>query len=301
MKSLKLFYASIFICVALFTTVHASDSKTGALLWKISGNGLVKPSYILGTFHLAPKTKLDSIPGATKALEDCEQVVGEIVMSEMMAHVQKIQQAGMMPPDTTYQMLYTEEEYEKVNDGIKEFMGIGLDQMGVLKPSMIQTTIVVFMYQQFFPNIQVEQVMDNYVQQYASAAGKTILGLENIDDQVYALFNSSSLKRQAEQLFCLFEHIEYNHDNTTELMDAYNRADFIAIQALIDDNENPCPSSQEEIDILLKNRNDNWVEKLPEIMSEKSSFIAVGAGHLVGNVGILTQLEKLGYLVDPVK
>lgn len=33
------------------------------LLWKISGNGLSKPSYIIGTYHLAPASFADSIPG----------------------------------------------------------------------------------------------------------------------------------------------------------------------------------------------------------------------------------------------
>ena len=37
------------------------------LLWKISGNGLSKPSYIIGTYHLAPASFADSIPGLKKA------------------------------------------------------------------------------------------------------------------------------------------------------------------------------------------------------------------------------------------
>ena len=298
MKPIKLLFAILSICFVAFTTASSSNKMTGSLLWKVSGNGLEKPSYILGTLHLASKAKLDSIPGATQMLEQSEQIVGELVMTEMMAQAFKIQQAGMMPADTTYKMLYTEEEYKKVSDGIKEYMGVDLSQVGILKPSLIQTSIILLMYQKFFPNFNANEAMDGYVQQYASSVGKEILALETIENQIDILFNQSSLKRQAEVLLCLFEYPEKSQESAAKLIDAYNSADFEALEAMFNDTEGPCPSTQAEIDAMLKHRNDNWVKKLPEIMAKKSSFIAVGAGHLVGESGILTQLEKLGYTVE---
>jgi uncharacterized protein YbaP (TraB family) len=53
--------------------------------------------------------------------------------------------------------------------------------------------------------------------------------------------------------------------------------------------------------ILLYNRNRNWVQKLKTIMSEKSVTIAVGAGHLAGEKGVIKLLRKEGYTVKPVK
>ena len=55
------------------------------LLWKISGNGLEKPSYILGTHHLAPLSIKDSIAGLPEAVDGTSQVYGEVVMSEAMS------------------------------------------------------------------------------------------------------------------------------------------------------------------------------------------------------------------------
>ena len=301
MNSFKLFFLGLFLCVTTLTNADNSEN-TGALLWKISGNGLEKPSYVLGTFHLASKTMLDSIPGAYAALNDCEQIVGELVMSEAKAQTQKMLQAAMMPTDTTYQILYTEEEYKKVDEGVKSFLGVGFEQLGILKPGMISTTISVLMYQKFFPEINMNETMDNYVQEYALSAQKTILGLETFDEQMDVLFNSTSLKYQAEQLLCLFESQEYVHHYMVKIIEAYNNKDLAAIQLLFEEEDNaPCASSKGEEDTLLKNRNDNWIKKLPAIMQEKGSFIAVGAGHLVGNYGLLTQLRALGYAVEPVK
>ena len=67
----------LFICVAL--------NSNAQLLWKISGNGLEKPSYIFGTHHLAPLSIKDSIAGMPQAINETSQVYGEVMMSEMAA------------------------------------------------------------------------------------------------------------------------------------------------------------------------------------------------------------------------
>ena len=300
MNTFRLFFISLFLGITALLNAN-NPENTGALLWKVSGNGLEKPSYILGTFHLADKTMLDSIPGANTALLDCELVVGEVVMGDMTAMVQAVQLAGIMPADTTYQMLYSEEEYKTVDEGIKTYLGSGLDQVGVLKPSLVSTTITMSIYQKLLPEINLSEVMDYYVQQYATSVGKPVVGLESIDEQVNILFDSSSLKSQAEQLLFLLKNAEQVHNYAVELINAYNNKDLVAIQALINAVANdPNHSSKEEMDALIKNRNDNWVKKLPTIMQDKSSFIAVGAGHLAGDDGILTLLRALGYTVKPV-
>ena len=52
---------------------------------------------------------------------------------------------------------------------------------------------------------------------------------------------------------------------------------------------------------MNKDRNVKWLEKLPAMMSEKSSFIAVGCLHLIGEGGLIEGLRKLGYKVEAVK
>ena len=59
-------------------------SVNAQLLWKISGNGLKEPSYIMGTHHLAPLSIKDSIQGLQAALDQTQQVYGELKM--MRAH-----------------------------------------------------------------------------------------------------------------------------------------------------------------------------------------------------------------------
>jgi uncharacterized protein YbaP (TraB family) len=59
-------------------------------------------------------------------------------------------------------------------------------------------------------------------------------------------------------------------------------------------------SEGENDDLLLKNRNENWVKQLDTILKQKNIFIGVGAAHLLGDVGLIALLRKEGYTVTPL-
>ena len=58
--------AVLFICVAF--------SANAQLLWKVSGKGLEKPSYIFGTYHLSPLSIKDSIAAMPQAMSETAQI-----------------------------------------------------------------------------------------------------------------------------------------------------------------------------------------------------------------------------------
>jgi uncharacterized protein YbaP (TraB family) len=52
-------------------------------------------------------------------------------------------------------------------------------------------------------------------------------------------------------------------------------------------------------DVLIKNRNDAWMTKIEAMFGDEGTeFILVGALHLPGPDGVLTQLENKGYQVE---
>ena len=53
-------------------------TSNAQLVWKISGNGIKNPSYILGTHHGCPFNYCDSIPGLMKAFDKVDHIIGEI-------------------------------------------------------------------------------------------------------------------------------------------------------------------------------------------------------------------------------
>ena len=54
-------------------------------------------------------------------------------------------------------------------------------------------------------------------------------------------------------------------------------------------------------EVLLGNRNRNWVHQLKIIMKKQSVLVAVGAGHLPGKDGLVELLRKQGYTLEPLK
>ena len=112
--------AVLFICVAF--------SANAQLLWKVSGNGLNQPSYIIGTHHLAPFSIMDSIAGLQKAMKETQQVYGELKMSEMQSPVtmQKMQQAMMIANDSTLSTLLSPEDFATANKFCKENLMLDL-------------------------------------------------------------------------------------------------------------------------------------------------------------------------------
>jgi uncharacterized protein YbaP (TraB family) len=79
--------------------------------------------------------------------------------------------------------------------------------------------------------------------------------------------------------------------------DAYTRNDLDALHQIMYAQK----SRPEEIKPLLDDRNNHWMQQLPQLMKEQSLFVAVGVLHLVGETGLVQQLRSKGYTVTPVK
>jgi uncharacterized protein YbaP (TraB family) len=278
----------------------STKEKTGYLLWKISGKDLAKPSYLLGTLHLESGDYLDSIPGVRNALKNCEQVIGEINSSDMLEAQMQLQQQMMMPEDTTYAMLYSDEDYNFVDGQLKTLLRVGLEQLGRYKPGALSLMYAQMIYMQLFPNFSPLNSMDLVVQQEAIKSDKPVNGLESGMFQANLLLNSDNLKMQAEKLLCVLKNHEYVKTQAEMLVKEYRNCNLDKLYSYLDDNTNPCPMTPDEVNAFVKNRNEAWMQKLPEMIREKSSFVAVGALHLGGEIGLLSQFEKAGYTVQAV-
>ncbi|MCE5204833.1 MAG: TraB/GumN family protein [Porphyromonadaceae bacterium] len=287
----------------LLSCIGASSRGTGSLLWEVSGNGLEQPSYLYGTHHLVTVSFLDSVSGVKDAFESTTQMVGELDMSDMAQMQMKIMGESTMPAGVTYDSLLSQEEVALLDSILTRLMGVGLDQLGTLKPSLLSNLISVTLYQQYYPSLSSGKGLDQYFQEEALKRARPVIGLETTEDQIHLLLNAQTLERQAELLICMVKHPELLKEQMDELQVAYHAQDIdalytLSVKELPDD---PCPSSVEEKNALNKDRNEKWLEKLPAIMKEKSSFIAVGCLHLPGEEGLIEGLRKLGYRVEAVK
>ncbi len=296
--------------LTLLLTVMATAGMNAQLLYKISGKGLQKPSYIIGTYHLAPVSFVDSIPGLRSALAESEQVYGEIETADMTSpeNIAKMQQAMMLPEGKTLTELLTPEQMQKLNATMKELLGVDMSnpmvaqQMNKMLPQALVTQLTVIMYLKKHSGFNPTQSFDDYFQQQAVAQGKPVGGFETMDFQLQALFGSISIERQIELLMCFLNNREWEESQVDNIVEAFFAQDLNRIEAAMDEKQdNSCDATDEENDLLIYGRNATWLKKMPEIMQQKSTFFAVGAAHLAGERGVLAGLRNAGYLVEGVK
>lgn len=280
------------------------------LLWKISGNGLQKPSFIVGTYHLAPVSFKDSIPGLEASFEAAEQVYGEIEMAEMTKpeNLQKMQDAMMLPDGQTFDKLYTADEMARINKLLTDILGVDMTnpmvagQLGRLTPEALVTQLTVMMYMKKAPGFNPNESFDGHFQQAANAQNKPVGGLETFDFQIKTLYLGKSIERQKEDLLCFADYKDTYERTTENLTKAYFAQDLPAVKKAMDEKmHNSCDTTPEEEESLIYGRNENWAKLMPEIMKQKSTFFAVGAGHLPGDRGVIELLKKAGYTVEAVK
>lgn len=288
--------AILFICVAI--------SANAQLLWKVTGNGLDAPSYIMGTHHLAPFSIMDSIAGLRQAMRETQQVYGELKMSELEspATMQLMQKSMMIDSDTTLTTLFSPEDYATVNKFCKENMMMDLSMAPKLKPAYLLNNVVVMAYVKHVGKFNPQEQLDTFFQSQASKNGKKVDGLESPEFQFNLLFNGASLQRQAQLLMCTLHNIDSEVENIKNLTDAYMRQDLRKMLEISEKRKgNQCDPLPGEEDAMIFNRNKAWAEKLPAILKAAPTFVAVGALHLPGEKGLLNLLKKQGYTVEPVK
>ena len=283
-----------FLCMAL--------AGNAQLLWKVSGNGLKEPSYIIGTHHVAPLSIKDSIAGLPAALEQAAQVYGEIKMKDMMNpdSLALMQQAMVLPGDVTLTSLYTPAQRDSVAAVVKKYLGVELQQLDKLKPAALTAQLSVILTLQHIPGYNPQEQLDTYFQQQAEAQGKKVGALETVALQTDVLYNSQSPAQQAKSLYCMATHIPYNVEQTRALTAAYMGQDIDAIQDITEARTgDDCDPEPSELETLIYGRNEAWAKKMPAIMTEASTLFAVGAAHLPGERGVLQLLRDQGYTVEP--
>ena len=301
---MKKFFLSLFIA---FVSVVVCNAQ---LLYKISHKNLEKPSYIVGTYHLAPASFIDSIPGATAALVAVDVVCGEVVMSEMEGreNQKKVKAAMMLPDGKSLSDVLTADEMQRLNAYMDKLLGMNLDnpilksQMGKMTPMALSTQLQLVQYMKLTPKFNPMKLLDAHFQNAAKKAGKQVKGLETVDFQIATLYMGTTLERQKQQLFCMVENDEYYSLQMKQLAEAYFAQDMEALWEITEEKlGNLCDSTPEEDEALIYGRNAAWAEKMPAMMNEAATLFVVGAAHLPGEKGVLELLKAKGYTIEAVK
>lgn len=278
-----------------FFSVVTFGQNENTLLWKIEGNGLKKLSYLFGTMHILCADDAELSKNLRAAIAQCDNVYLEVDMSNLMEMADAMSKMKMKG-DTTLENLLTKEEYKKVKDYFE-------NENTLLPFAMINTykpLLAASLLEQKAMPCEKTAMMEQLIMQETKKNDKKIKGLETMAYQASVL-DSIPYKIQAQQLFEYIAKSDKKDESDKqmkEMMEVYKKQDLNALGKMMIEED---AGMSAFLDILLYNRNRNWVEKLKTLLPTKSLVIAVGAGHLPGDKGVINLLRLEGYTVSPVE
>ena len=110
--------------------------------------------------------------------------------------------------------------------------------------------------------------------------------------------NSFSLEDQGKALMHSVNNFETQKEEFKRLMADYRKPD---LQEIFYYTLHPLDNNAKFIEEFYNKRNLEWLPKIEKMISENSSFIALGISHLEGEKGIRKLLQAKGYTLTPVK
>ncbi|HTQ65448.1 MAG TPA: TraB/GumN family protein [Puia sp.] len=262
------------------------------LLWKISGKNLKKPSYIFGTMHIlcAEDAKLSN--SLKKVIGNCDEVYFEINLDDMSGMMKSLQFMRMNDSKKLSDLL-GKDDYQKVKDYFeKQGPVLPFSMLERFKPLLISSLI-----EEQDLDCKTTNGMELIIMKEAHIQQKKIGGLETAEFQA-GLFDSIPYEKQARDLVNYIDSMDIYKKMTAELADVYRKQDLEKIDDL---TRNGDATVGNYLDLLLYGRNRRWADSLDSMLPGKSLLIAVGAGHLPGDQGLISLLRKKGYFVSPVK
>jgi uncharacterized protein len=291
---MKRWMALLWMGLLSISAIPQSSKDDNTLLWKISGNGLDKPSYLFGTIHMLCKDDAELSYNFKKAIRNCDEVYFEVDMDnlfEIFGAIGKMKMQG----DTTLRDLLSESDYKTVKEYFEARSSmLPFSMLETFKPMLAASTL-----EEGSLPCDNTTMMEQEIMKEAKENDKKIKGLETMSYQA-GILDSIPYKLQAEQLVAYINNAGKNSDadeEMKELFKAYKDQNLKKLELLMVETD---MSIAGFIDILLYHRNENWVNKLVTLMPGRSLVIAVGAGHLPGEKGVINLLRKQGYTVTPV-
>ncbi|MEL6388580.1 MAG: TraB/GumN family protein [Bacteroidota bacterium] len=271
------------------------DDLSNALLWEISGNDLTTNSFLFGTIHMINSEDYFLPEGTLSAIDKSERMVFEIDMAELSdpMKLMPIMQKAYMKGDTSLQDLLSDEEYKSVEAHFSD-MGLPVFFLERIKPMFLS----VFASGDFDPDDLNTGAVKSYEMEFAAMAtssGKSTGGLETVDFQI-GLFDEIPYRVQAQMLLEAINAADTEDDTFKALIQSYKDQDITALYRMMQEDE----SVADFEDILLVKRNKNWIPQMKTMMTEQTTFFAVGAGHLGGPYGVINLLKEEGYKVSPI-
>lgn len=304
----------------VFFSCNAENKPEGGLFWKITGNGLKEPSYLLGTNHGMSGDFLDSIPRFFEILDSVKQLAVERDISNLFTEdsVKKLQR--FLPDGTTYRDLLDDDEIAMLDSVLSKYSPLNSEKMNLspgrllymLNMNMIRKESRQWAKENPFLLINFHKSIESRLLKIAKFRSYLIVELDSEEkleqlglEDMSILFFSDNLQDQAKEVVGFIKESQkdtFRMYAVRKAMEAYYLQDLKQMEkwsthpAVLKDKRD-----KEIYNTMVVVRNIFWMDKILTSINKEPTLIAVGAAHLPGEKGVINLLREEGYAVQPVE
>ena len=284
-------------------------------IFRISGNGLENPSYILGSIHVLSGDLLDSIPAFLEAENQCQQLFVESDVTDPQNKEERraeSQQLMSLPDGKTISDILGEEKMTILQERMKESCHINLADSAAQNYLHYQPLFFTYMLNmmiqiealQKYPAMRNGNMMDVACIKRAKARGWKVGNLDQINTSEEQEKNKEALAPIDEQVDSLMALLS-NYDERKQKMlkqfegmqdmcNLWSAGDYESFERFIQPENEATPA-------LYAERNKKWMPIIIEAVKEMPTLFVFGAGHLTGPDGVVRMLRDAGYKVEQLK
>ncbi|MGN6495590.1 MAG: TraB/GumN family protein [Agriterribacter sp.] len=277
-----LFLLSIWLCCC----TYAFAQKNNTLLWKISGNGLMKPSYLFGTIHLTDDRIFNIGDSLYRAIETSDGLAVEADPEEISAYFIDEVRKQLNDSRKIKEML-SEKKFKQHSKALSKKFNKPADEItsrDILKEKNRWVT-------ESYRNGKMTTFLDAYLFDIARRQGKWTGGIEDIADQKGL---PDDIVDESDVEWVAADNESKSKETVEAMIQLYINSDLNGIERFSNFSDSAYR------DALLTRRNIKMARRMDSLSSIRSMVFAVGAAHLPGKSGIIQLLTDKGFTVEPV-
>jgi len=245
------------------------------------------PSYLFGTMHTRDAAAFGWQNQLNEVIAECDAFAAEFKLDDADPEAQMAM--SVLPDDKTWADYYRPKRLAKMVKIFKKVYGLDVRSLMHLHPMIAVSHIT-----QLALPADKSHSLDEALWQEAMDLGKLGLGVETYDEQL-ATMAAFDVKDQFSFLYGMSRNPSKFKAKMLKLTQHYVEQN---IQQLYKSSKKSAGKLRSS---LLYDRNVIMAERIKPMIEEQSTFVAIGAGHLSGKLGVLKLLKDRGVKVKPVK
>jgi len=287
-----------YILIGIYSLIISFGGITHAqVLYRISGNSAVAPSYILATNRMMDMSFIDTIPNAFKCYAECNKVITEFAIQDYEA-IATLRQAALLPDSVQLRNFYSNEQFQEIDQALRINLNMGLDKLGRMKPSYLAEMYRNELMKRWL-NYDENRSMETFFEKVALQSNIPVYGLDDVGETMYMIFDREPFHWQCEELLKVVEYPEKEVRFERSILEMYKYGRLTDMAYFVQSPDNQTSLSYSDYQVFAK-RNKEWVKRLHTYLKEGKAFITLNAIYLGGEDGLLAQLKAAGYRVKAV-